>query len=54
MSFVKEVYLIGQEVKGNAYWYFETMGKGVELALHAQVIVESIVVEVAELRGVPL
>lgn len=51
---VEKIYLIGQEVKSNTYWYFEAIKKGVDLAFHAQVIVEDIAVKVTKLRDISL
>ena len=53
-SVVKGVCFVGYEAKGDACWYFETMGKGIDLAFHARVVVEDVAVKVAKLRGVPL
>ena len=52
MSVVEGVRLVGQEVKGNARWYLEVMGEGVDPAFYTRVVVEGIAVEIAELRGV--
>lgn len=54
MSVVERVRLIGQEIKGNARWYFKVMEKGVDPAFHTWVVVEGITVKFAKLRGVPL
>ena len=51
---VEGVRLVGQEVKDNTRRYFEVMGEGVDLVLHARVVVEDITVKVTELRDVPL
>lgn len=53
-SIIKRVCLVGQKVKGNARWYFEAMEEGVDPAFHARVVVESIAVKIAKLRGIPL
>lgn len=53
-SVIEKVSLIHEEVKGHACRHFKTMGEGINLALHAWVIIEHVVVEVAELGCVPL
>lgn len=52
MSVIERVYLLSQKTKGNACQYFEVMEKGIDSAFHAWVIIEGIVVKVAELRDV--
>lgn len=54
MSVVEGVHLIGQEAKGSTRRYFEVVRESVNLALYAQVVVEGIAVEIAELRSVSL
>lgn len=54
ISVVKRVYLVGQKAKNNARRHLEAMGEDVDLVFHAWVIVEGIVVEIAEFRGLPL
>lgn len=53
-SVVKGVRLIGEKTKSNARRYLKMMGRSINPALHAWVIVECVVIEVAELRDVSL
>lgn len=54
LSIVKCVSLIGKEPKGHAHRNLKIMGKSINLAFHAGVIIERVAVKVAELRGVLL
>lgn len=49
LNFIKKVYLIREKAKGKARRYFKTMREDIYLAFHAPVVIESVVVEVAEL-----
>lgn len=51
-SIVERVCFVGYEVKGNACRYFETTREGVDLVFHARVVVEGVVIKVAELKSV--
>lgn len=51
-NIVKKVFFICWKAKGNACWYFEITEKDVDLALHTQVVVESVAVKVAKLKSV--
>lgn len=51
---VKGVGFIGKEVKGYVHRYFKMMRKCIDPALHAWVVIERIVVEVAKFRGISL
>lgn len=52
-SVLERVTFVCQEVKSNASWHLETMGKCVNLALYARVIVKGIAIKVAMFRNVP-
>lgn len=53
-SVVKSVGFNGEEIKGNACRNLKTMGKSINPALHAWVVVDRVVVEVIEFRCIPL
>lgn len=53
-SVVKSIRLISEEAKGHVCKYLKTMRKSINLTLHAEVVIELVAVEVAELRDVPL
>lgn len=53
-SVIKSVSLIRKETKGHARRYLKTTGEGINLAFHAQVVIEHVAIEVAELKCVPL
>lgn len=53
LSVVEGIGLIGKKAKSYARRYFKTMGKNINQAFHAWVVIERVAVKVAELRGVP-
>lgn len=53
-SVIEKVYLIHKKAKGIACRYLKTMEKGINLALHAWIVIERVAVKVTELRDVPL
>ncbi len=53
-SVVERVCLIGEQATGHACKDLKTMGEGINPALYARVVIERVVIEVAELRGVSL
>lgn len=54
LNVIENVGLIGEEVKGYACKYLKTMGKSINPAFHACVVIERIAVNITELRGIPL
>lgn len=54
LSIVERVSLISEEVKGYGGKNLKTMGKSINPALHAWVVIERVVVKVAKLRGISL
>lgn len=51
---VEEVRLISEKAKSHACGYLKIMGESINPAFPTWVVIEHIVVEVAEFRGVPL
>lgn len=54
LSVDERVRVIGDKAKSHACRYLKTMGERVDLAFYVRVVVESLAVKIAELRGVPL
>lgn len=54
LNVIESVGLISEEVKGYACRYLKIMGKSINPAFHACDVIERIVVNVTELRGIPL
>lgn len=52
LSVGENVRLIGEQVKSHVHRYFKMINEDVNLALHAWVIIERVMVEVAELKDV--
>ncbi len=48
-SVIERVYLFREEAKGYAYRYLKTMGEDIKQTLHARVVIEYVVIEVAKL-----
>lgn len=54
LSFIEKIRLIDEKVKGYASRYFKTIEESINPVFYAWVIIECVVVKVAEFRGVPL
>lgn len=51
---IESIRLIGEEAKSHSTKFLKIMGKSINPALHAWVVIERVAVEVAELGDIPL
>lgn len=53
-SIVEKVGFISKEIKSYICRHLETMGESINLAFHARIVVEHVLVKFTELKGIPL
>lgn len=53
-SVIESVGFIREETESHAHKHFKTMGEGINPVFYAQVVIEHVTVEIAELGCVPL